>query len=437
MHAFRSLRVRNYRLYWFGQVVSQAGNWMQDVALSWLVVTLTESPVALGLTMTIRFAPALLFSLHGGVLADRLPKRRTLVIAQVTQLVVALVLAVLTSTDLVTVTIIYALAAVRGLVDAIEGPARQAFVPEMVGNEDLPNAIALNSTLFNAARIVGPAIGAGVISALGGGTDAIAACFYINTVSFVAVIVALLAMRSSELHSFYRAPHGDTLRQLREGFRYVRATPEIVVIFMVMGMVGGFGYNFPTMLPLVTKWLLNAGASTLSLLTTAMGIGSVLTGLFVAYRGKPSLRMLLVSAGSLVVVLVLVAFSESIALTTVLLFVAGILGILFMTTANTRLQTLAPDHLRGRVMGIYILLFIGTIPIGSYVIGVMAEYVGVRPTVLTMAGLCAAGVISGTIYACCSSGRCGGQAEPDPALSDDDAWTGECTGALENGAGAA
>lgn len=268
--------------------------------------------------------------------------------------------------------------------------------------------------------------------------DAIAACFYINAATFVTVIGALLAMRPHELYTVHRPPHGDTLRELREGFRYVRSTPEIVVIFMVMGMVGGFGFNFPTMLPLITKWLLDAGASTLSLLTTSMGVGSVVTGLFLAYRGKPNQRLLLMSAGSLVFVLVLIAFSQSTALTTVLLFMAGVSGILFMTTANTRLQTLAPDHLRGRVMGIYILLFVGTVPIGSYVIGVMAEYVGVRPTVLTMAGLCAAGVISGSVYARCSGGRCRDEAEPDPALSNvalEPAF--ETDGGLDSGTGAA
>jgi len=436
--AFSALRNRNYRLFWGGQLVSQAGTWMQDVALSWLVVLLTDSPIALGLTMTFRFLPALLFSLHGGVLADRLPKRRTLIIAQTTHLLVALAVAVLTSADAITVTLIYSLAAVRGLVDSIEGPARQAFVPEMVGRKDLPNAVALNSTLFNAARVAGPAIGAVVISALGGGKDAIAACFYINVVTYLAVIAALFAMRPSELHLIPLAPRGKTMRQLREGFRYVRPTPEVMVIFIVMSCIGAFGYNFQTMLPLVTKWLLNAGASTLSLLTTAMGIGSVVAGLFIAYRGKGGLRLLLGSAGFFVILLVLLALSTSTAATTAVLFVAGIVGILFMTTANTRLQTLAPDHLRGRVMGIYILLFIGTVPIGSYVIGAMAEYVGVRITILTMAGICAAGVAAGSFYALRSRKALGAEVEPDPALAvETPEWDLTETAGLEKGAGAA
>jgi MFS family permease len=392
--AFRSLHNRNYRLFWSGQLVSLAGTWMQDVALSWLVLSLTDSPVALGLTMTIRFLPALLFSLHGGVLADRLPKRPTIVAAQVTQLLVALSLALLTSTGLVTVALIYVLAGVRGLVDAVEGPTRQAFVPEMVGTTDLPNAVALNSTLFNAARIAGPAIGAVVISTLG-----IAACFYLNAASFVAVIVALLAMRPHELHPVPRAPRDKYLRQLREGFLYARSTPEVVVIFIVMGALGAFGYNFQTLLPLVTKYLLGAGASTLALLTTSMGVGSVLAGLVAAFRGRPSQRLLLGSAGCFVVLLLLVGLSDWRPVTASLLFVIGFTGVLFMTAANTRLQLAVPAHIRGRVMGMYILLFIGTTPIGSYLIGQLAENVGVQTTVLIMAGLCAVGVAGGLVYA--------------------------------------
>lgn len=442
-HAFRALRNRNYRLFWVGQLVSQAGTWMQDIALSWLVVILTESPEALGLTMTIRFLPALLFSLHGGVLADRLPKRRTLVVTQTTHLFVALALAVLTSTDVITVALIYVLAGVRGLVDAIEGPARQAFVPEMVGREDLQNAVALNSTLFNAARIAGPAVGAVVISALGGGADAIAACFYINVVTYIAVVAALLAMRVGELHIFPRAPHGDSLRQLREGLRYARSVPEIMVIFIVMGTIGAFGLNLQTMLPLITKWILNAGASTLSLLTTSMGVGSVVAGLFLAYRGKPSLRLILGAAASFVVLLALMGMTGSTALMVVLLFVAGVVAILFMTSANTRLQTLAPDHLRGRVMGIYIVLFIGTTPIGSYLIGALAEYLPmradwrVRATILIMAGLSAAGVIAGVFYALRARRGSAAQPEPDPTLAEEPSgWDLEQAGGLEDGSNA-
>jgi MFS family permease len=411
-YGVRSLSNRNFRLFWFGQLVSLGGTWMQDVALSWLVLSLTDSPMALGLAMTIRFLPMLLFSLYGGVLADRLPKRQTILVGQVIQLLVALALAILTSTELVTVAIIYALVAVRGLVDAVEGPTRQAFVPDMVGTEDLSNAIALNSTQFNTARMAGPAIGAVVISTLG-----IAACFYLNAASFLAVIVALLAMRPDELHSVPRAPREKSLRQLREGFRYARSTPEVVVILIVMGTIGAFGYNFQTLLPLVTKYVLDAGASTLALLTTSMGVGSVVAGVIVAYREKLSLRLLLGAASGFVVLLLLVGLSDRAAVTSVLLFMIGFAGVLFMTTANTRLQLRVPGHMRGRVMGMYGLVFVGTTPIGSLLIGQLAESVGVQATVLCMAGLCAAGVAAGVLYARRSVPMIGGGGRMVPVLS--------------------
>jgi MFS family permease len=399
LHAFRSLRNRNYRLFWFGQFVSLAGTWMQDLALSWLVLSLTNSPVALGLTMAIRFLPSLFFSLYGGVLADRLRKRTAIIYCEAGQLVVALVLAVLTSTDLITVGIIYGLAFARGMIDAVEGPTRQAFVPELVGTKDLSNAIALNSTQFNAARIVGPAIGAVVITAIG-----IAACFYLNAASFLAVIIALLAMRVGELHLVPRPPRERALRQLREGLRYARSTPHVVLILIVMGALGAFGYNFTTLTPLVTKYILEAGATTLALLTTSMGVGAVVAGLFVAYRGRPTQRLLLVSASFFVVMLAAVGLSQWIPVTAVLMFAMGIAGVLFMTTANTRLQLAVPGHMRGRVMGIYALLFVGTTPIGAYVMGQLAEAGGeatkqtTTVMVLIMAALCGIGVVAGIVY---------------------------------------
>ncbi len=392
--AFRSLRTRNYRLFWIGQMISLAGTWMQDVALSWLVLDLSKSPEALGLTMTIRFLPALLFSLYGGVLADRLRKRRTIMWCEGTQVIVALALAVLTHTGVVTVMIIYVLAGVRGFIDALEGPTRQAFVPEMVGTEDVPNAVALNSTLFNGARVVGPAIGAVVIGTLG-----MAACFYLNTASFLAVFVALSAMRTRELHVTPRLPREGSVRQMWEALRFVRRSPELMVIFIVMAALGAFGLNFQTLLPLVTKYVLMADEVTLALLTTTMGIGSVVTGLFVAYRGRPSQRLFLVSAAAFSLLLLGAGLSPWTPVTAVLLFGTGVSATLTMTSANTRLQLGSPGDLRGRVMGMYIVVFIGTTPIGSYLIGVLAERVDMLATVLVIAGLCAIGVVAGAVSA--------------------------------------
>jgi MFS family permease len=391
---FRSLTNRNFRLFWFGQFVSLAGTWMQDVALSWLVLSLTESPVALGLTMTIRYLPALVFSLYGGVLADRLPKRKTIIITQCIQLVVALTLAILTSTNLITVALIYTLAGIRGLSDAVESPTRQAFVPEMVGKGQVSNAIALNSTQFNAARIVGPAIGAAVISAF-----SIAACFYINAASFLAVIVALIAMRAADLRPAPRATGEKALRKLVEGFRYARSTPNVVLILIILAALGTFGYNFQVVLPLIAKYLVKSGVSGLAVLMASMGIGAVIGGLINAYRGKPSNGLLFGSALCFSLLQLGLGFSTSQIISTGLMFFIGLCGVLFMTTANTRLQLLVPDHMRGRVMGMYILLFLGTTPIGSLVIGQLAESIGVQETVLVMAGICLVGVGAGFAYA--------------------------------------
>ena len=391
--AFRSLRTRNYRLFWFGQLVSLTGTWMQDLAISWLVLKLTGSPVALGLTMAIRFLPSLLFSLYGGVLADRLRKRYAMIWCEAGQLVVALILAVFMSADMISVGLIYGLAGVRGLIDAVEGPMRQTFVPEMVGTEDLMNAIALNSTQFNAARIVGPAIGAVVLKLVG-----FAACFYINAGSFLAVIIALFAIRVRELHLVPRLARQPVLGQLREGLRYARNTPDVVLILIVMGAIGAFGYNFVTLTPLVTRFVLMAGEGTLGALTASMGVGAVVAGLFVAWRGRPTQRLLLVSAGMFVVMLALTGVSPWMPLTIVLMFAMGIVGTLFMTTANTRLQLAVPGHMRGRVMGIYALLFVGTTPIGAYVMGQLAEATNVPIMVLIMAALCAVGVVWGLLY---------------------------------------
>ncbi len=397
-HAFRSLRGRNYRLFWFGQLVSLAGTWMQDLALGWLVLTLTDSPASLGTTIAVRFLPILFFSLPGGVLADRLRKRHTMIYCEAAQLAIALALAVLTSTDLLTVTIIYGLAAVRGTIDAVEGPIRQAFVPEMVGTEDLLNAIALNSTQFNAARVVGPAIGAIILNSVG-----YAACFYINAATFLAVIVALLAMRASDLHLVPRLARAPMLGQIREGLSYARSTPSVMVILIVMGAIGAFGYNFTTLTPLITKYVLDAGEGTLGWLTTAMGIGAVVAGLFVAQRGRPTERLLLGSAASFVVLLGVTGVSPWMPFTTALMFALGVLGTLFMTTANTRVQLAVPGHMRGRVMSIYGLLFVGTTPIGAQAMGWLSEAFGPETTgvpvmVLIMAFLCTVGVVWGILY---------------------------------------
>ena len=395
-YGFRALRNRNYRLFWFGQMVSVAGTWMQDTALALLVLHLTNSPFALGLTMTIRYLPALFFSLYGGVIADRLPKRTTLIVTQTLQLVIALALAILTSTDAITVEIIYVMAALRGLVDAVDMPTRQAFTVEMAGAEDLPNAVALNSAQFNTARIVGPSLAALVITTAG-----TAVCFYVNAASFLAVIGAYLLMRESELFSAPRAARQSALRQVGQGLRYAVRTPDILVILVVMAAMGTFGYNFQTIFPLVNEYVLHGGAPGLSLLLALSAVGSVIAGLFAAYAGKPSQRRLLVSAGVFTALLFLLGLSHWRSVTWIVAFLIGVASIIFMTSANTRLQLVVTGEMRGRVMGMYALLFVGTTPIGSLLVGTLAGKNGVHvpAMVLEMAGVCAVGVLAAVWFA--------------------------------------
>jgi MFS family permease len=403
LRAFRSLKSRNYRLFWFGQLVSLTGTWMQDAALGWLVLSLTEpatAPIALGTTMTIRFLPILLFSLHGGVLADRMRKRRVLIATQSTQMVVALALGLLTSTGSITLSIIYLLAALRGCLDAVDGPTRQSFAQEMVGTKDLANAVALNAILFNGCRVVGPAVAAVVIKLAG-----IAPCFYINAVSFVAVVAGLAAMRRSELHLLPRARTEKVWDQLREGLRYAWHTPQVMVIFIVMTSLGTFGYNFQTTIPLIAKYPMAGTATTLALLYTFSGVGSVLAGLVAAYRSKPSQRVLLAAATFFTVLLGLVGISPWPWLTMSLLVLVGFTGVLCMTSANTLLQLGVPGNLRGRVMGIYVLVFVGTTPIGSYVCGQLAARLGgggalgTQEMIVVTAGLTGVGVLAALLYA--------------------------------------
>jgi MFS family permease len=336
----------------------------------------------------------LLFSLFGGVLADRVPKRRILMVAQSVLLVQALALAVLTSAGTITVTLIFVLAAIRGIAEAAELPTRQAFVMELVGPDDVQNAVALNSTLFNTARIVGPAIGGLIISTMG-----VAACFWLNTVSFVPVLVALALMRPREFHPVARPRQGPVFRQLGEGIRYAARTPDVALILGLVAVIGTFGYNFTVMLPLLARYAYGTGPQGLGRLTAALGVGSLLAAVYAASRGRPTRRAVLMGAGGFGVALLLVGVAPGEWAAVVMLAGVGLCGILFHTTANSRLQLIVPGELRGRVMSIYVTLFIGTTPIGSLIVGMLAARSGIRIAVVEVACVCLAGVAVGLFFA--------------------------------------
>ena len=390
---FRALRVPNYRLFWFGQFFSLVGTWMQSVALSWLVLRVTDSPLALGTVTMIQYAPTLAFSLFGGALADRLPKRRLLVITQTVMAIQALALAILTSSGHAHLAWVYGLAAVLGIAMAVDSPARQAFVVEMVGQEDLMNAIALNSTQFNAARIVGPALGGVAIAVVG-----VAGCFYLNAASFLAVIGALLLMRADRFFSVPPLERGGIFAQVSEGVRYAIRTPDIALPFLLIGIIGTFGYNFTVILPLIATYVLHAGPVGFGTLLSPFAVGSVIAALAVAYHGRARRRTLLIGAAGFSVLLFGLALASSWLLLVPLLVALGLFSIVFTATANTRLQIVAPPGLRGRVMGIYSLLFLGSTPIGSIVTGALAQRLGVQPAIALVATACILGVVWGLVY---------------------------------------
>ena len=391
---FRALRNHNYRLYWCGQLASLTGTWMQRVAQAWLVLRLTDSPLALGTVSTIQFTPILAFSLFGGVLADRVPKRRLLVISQSVMLLQALAFAILVSTGLIHLAHIYVLAAVLGITNAADGPARQAFVSEMVAPDDLPNAVALNSTQFNVARILGPSLGGITIAVIG-----VAGCFYLNAASYLAVIGSLLLMRPDRFFERPKPARGNVLRQVGDGVRYAVTTPDIALIVLLMAVLGTLGYNFTVVLPLIARYVLNAGPAGFGALTSAMGVGSLIAALGIAYRGRATRRTLLIGAAGFSLLLLCVALSRWWVLTVPLLVGLGFTSIIFSATASTRMQLVAPPVMRGRVMSIYQLLFAGTTPIGSLIIGTLAEHGGIQRALAAAAVVCGLGVVAGLVYA--------------------------------------
>lgn len=390
---FRALNVRNYRLFWYSQLISQTGSWMQSTAQAWLVLQLTRSPFSLGLVTTLQFLPIMLLSLVSGVFVDRVPKHRLLVVTQSAALIQAAIFGALVASGAIQLWHVYVLAALQGIVNAIDNPARQAFVPELAGRKYLVNAVALNSMLFNGARILGPALAGLIIGVLG-----IAPTLFLNALSFVAVLIALLRMDPA---GFFTAPArttGPMLEQLTEGLRYVWRTPSVLQIMLVVAAIGTFGYNFSVVLPLLAGFVLHTSPEGFGGLSSFLGIGSLLAALTTAYSRQVTLRRLLTGSACFSVLLGFVAFSGNFAVSAVLLIALGFAGIIFSTSANTLLQLTVPDALRGRVMSLYILLFAGTTPIGGFLIGTLSNVIGVSWTLLICAILCLIGVGIAALY---------------------------------------
>jgi MFS family permease len=391
--SFSSLQTRNYRLYFTGQVVSQSGTWMQRMAQAWLVLDLTGSPLALGTVTAIQYVPILVLTLLGGVLADRFPKRGFLLLLEVLRLLQALTLGLLVVSGHIVLWQVYALALVHGLIAAVEQPTRRAFPSELVPRKQLTSAVALNSAINNAARIIGPALGGVTLAAVGVG-----GCFLANAVSYFAVLAALWLMRPADFYGSGARSRGSVLDQLRESLSYAYRTPEIAFTLLLVGVLGTFGYNFTVFLALLARYSLDAGALGFGALNSALGVGAVLGAVVVAAQHDTSRRSIVLGAGAFTLGLGLLALSPTYWLTLVLLFGQGIASVAFSAGANTRIQMLVPEALRGRVLALYGLLFVGATPIGAALTGAIADRWDVRAALAVDAAACLIGVLAGVAY---------------------------------------
>jgi MFS family permease len=368
---FAAFSIPNYRRYMRGQSISLTGTWMQMTAQAWLVLTLTHSATKLGLVIALQTLPVLLLGPYGGVIADRVDKRRMMIALQGAMAVQALALGLLTVTGAVRLWHVAALAALLGVNNAFESPARQSFMLELVGPEHLRNAVSLNSVMVNVARTLGPAAGGVLIATVGEGV-----CFLFNAASFIPVIASLLSLDRAAISR--SVPTGRAPGQLREGLRYVAATPELAVPLAMMALAGCLAYEFQVSLPVMARQGLHAGATGYGFMTAAMGLGAVAGGLLVAARGRTGLRPLVLAAAAFAVVLALAALAPGLGVELVALALTGWASISFMATGNTTLQLTAEPTMRGRVMSLWFVAFQGSTPIGGPIVGWAMAQAGAR-----------------------------------------------------------
>jgi MFS family permease len=363
---FRSLRTRNFRLFFTGQTISQTGTWMEMVAAIWLVLQLTDSGVALGLVTAAQFLPLLLFGAWTGLLSDRLDRHRLMLAAQVVFALLAGLLAVLVTTGAYNVAVIYLFRLGFGVITALDNPARRALVNDLVSRDDVANAVGLNSTIMTGSRVIGPAL-AGVLIA-GPGVEW---CFILNAVSYVAVITALVRMDRSRFRTSPRVPRAKG--QLREGFAYVRRTPEMVLPLILVAVIGTLAFNYQVTLPLLAERSLGGDATTFTLLFSTMSVGSVIGALQVARRHDITLNVLLRASLGMAVSVAALALAPSAPLAMVASAAVGFYGIFLISGASALVQIQADPAMRGRVLALFSMVFLGSTPIGGPIIGWISE----------------------------------------------------------------
>lgn len=378
----RALNHRDFRLFWTGQLISLVGSWMQTVGQSWLILQLTNSPFKLGLISTLQFFPMLAFSLVAGAITDRLPKRKVIIGTQATLMVLAFILSALAASGHVQFWHVAVLAVLLGLTNTLDVPARQSYVVEMVGKADLMNAIALNSAVFNGARILGPAAAGLLVARFG-----VAPAFFLNGISFLAVIAALLAIRTEGLPA--PRPRASMGQEIRAGLRYAIRTPVTLFVLSLLLTVSLFVINFGVLIPLLARQMLHQEAQGFGLLMSSMGAGALAGAVALAFLGRqrPTLAIFTGAGAVLCTATLLVAGVQQFLPAAAMLAVMGFSQIIFSASANTILQVTTPDELRGRIMSLFALVFAGSTPIGSFFIGLITENLGAPAGFLSAGGL--------------------------------------------------
>lgn len=385
---FRAFKHRNFQLFFSGQIISLTGTWMQSVAQSWLVYRLTGSVELLGLIGFAGQFPVFLLTSFGGAIADKYNRQRILVATQTSSMILAAILAALTLSETIAVWHLFVLASLGGVINAFDIPTRQSFVVDMVGKDDLLNAIALNSSMFNGARIVGPAIAGILVSAVGE-----AWCFLGNAVSYIAVILGLLAMRIA--HKQSAASEGSAIEKIKEGFRFVIKTAPVRALLLLLGLASLTGMPYAVLMPIFADQILQGGVRGLGILMGASGTGALVAALVLASRKsiKGLGRWVAVSSGSFGVFLILFSFSRSFWLSAAMLVPVGFSMMLQMSSSNTLVQSMVPDELRGRVMAVYSMMFMGMAPMGALMAGSLAGILGAPLTVALGGAICIVGSI--------------------------------------------
>lgn len=368
---FASLRIRNYRLYFIGQAISLSGTWMQTIGQAWLVLEMTHSGTQLGLVTAVQFIPMLILGPWGGLIADRFPKRKVLYCTQSASALLAVTLGVLVETHNVHLWMVYVLALGLGLVNAVDNPTRQTFVTELVGRDKLANAVSLNSVQINLARVIGPAIGGAMIASLG-----LAPLFLLNGFSFIAVIGALALMNEAEFYP--TIPVKKATGQIKAGFQYVRANPILFNTLLMMAIIGTLTYEFTVSLPLLSEISFHGSASTYAVLTIAMGIGSMFGGFYTARNKKPTQKNIIVNAFLFGLMVLLAAVMPTLSLELIAIVLVGFFSIIFLSYGNVILQLESTPEMRGRVMALWAVAFLGSTPIGGPIIGWIGQYAGPR-----------------------------------------------------------